>query len=436
MKKNNCLNIVIIIFLTSLIISCSDFLNTNNEKSIEVENSKITNAENLFGSDFNEPTTQSFSEKNLLLNIGLNVVLPSTNSFSDELQIFNIRLTNICKNTMLTPDELKKIVLPDWQRVIYNFHKMDSLSFGPISEKSKSTNLDLRTEFYSWPYSNFCTADKSAYDIHFKTQTQPTLPFNSKSLETVEYLIFSNLNVVKCNLTAQPHLQNWINLPEKLRLQSRCELAVRLTDELVSKSIQLKNQWNRTKGNYSKILVDESKYASFKIVLNEFSDALYSIESIKDQRLGIPLGKNKKECSTDICPDRTEHLYSDLALIAISARLDGFRNGFFGSKENLPTDHGLDDYLNQSGHADITLKIQNLLTTAENNLEKIKQNGGLNDQIQKMNIANCKSSTTADPLEPLCGFYEDIKLLTTTLKTEVLVALSLKSPPVYQGDND
>jgi predicted lipoprotein len=425
-----------LILVSFLVVGCSDFLNTENVNNDPVQATETAKKNNLFDSNFQEPTAGPFSEKNLLLNIGLNVIAPATDSFANEMQIFHLRLEKLCKKTSLSFADFKQEILPDWKNVVYSFHKMDSVSFGPLTLKNSNSNLDPRTEIYSWPYSNFCLADKSVYDIHFKTTTQQGLPFNSKSLDTVEYLLFSNLDQVKCNLRAQPQLQAWLDLSEKIRLDSRCELAAQMTSKLVEKSIELKNSWNRTEGNYSKTLVDGSKYSSFKIALNDFTDVIYTIETIKDQRLGIPLGRNKNECPTASCPDRIEHKFSELGFVALAARLDGFKEGFFGGSENAPNQYGIDDYLNQSGHNEITIKIHTELSAAQSLLEKIMKGGSLNEQILKIDHDLCQTSTADNAAEPICGLYKNIQLLTTTLRTEVLVALSLKSPPIYQGDND
>ncbi len=426
MKKSNQLTLAIMLVF---IWSCQDFLNQPvREKNNNTDVRQELNTNNPFDSSFTEPRTADFSEKNFLLNIGLNVISTNTDQFLLDYQYFKLKLNQSCQVGKVFKSEQ---ILPEWKKLVYAFHKMDSQSFGPIADKNASTQLAPRTEIYSWPYSNHCLADRQVYYQKFDPQSELKLPYNSKSLDTIEYLLFAPNDQVKCSLKAHAYLNNWLALDTETKNLSRCQLAVQLTQQLENSVKKLSDQWNRNQANFSKTLTDGSRYSDLKSAINDYSDALYSLETIKDIRLGGPLGKNKKNCTETKCPNLVEHIYSDTGLIAIQARLDGFTEGFFGGDLDASKHHGFDDYLNQSGHQAIVLKMKNQIEIAQQRILQLPTNS-LNQLVADMNSEQC----VAGGNETICQFYEDIRQISSTLKTEVLIALSLKSPPVYQGDND
>lgn len=431
-KKSILLLITVVFALTA----CSDFFNSKKatpspgfkEPTGLNENPEV----NPFPESFEEPTVGQFSEEKLLLNTGLNVIAPVTENFAQEMQIFSLRLQQTCRGSgKMTP-----ALIQQWEAVVAGYHKLDALALGPITEIDPATNLDIKAKLYSWPATNLCRADKAVYDISFKGQIVEILPYNSKGLDAIEYLLFANTDAVKCNLKAHPMLKDWLALPETTKIKNRCDVAAYLASELAVLADKLKNKWDRQKGNYSKKLVDGSKYPSHKAAINEITNALYVLETVKDIRLGIPTGKNKKECTTGKCPERSEHLYSNKSFTAIEARLEAFKLGFFGGNPSSLNSYGIDDYLKQANHPEIADKIGRFIARAETNLLTLKAQGDLATMATNIDPALCQASTSDNRSEELCSLYEDIRAITSTVKTEVLVALSLNAPPVYQGDND
>lgn len=427
------------IILASFIFAltaCSDFLNKKNTAPfVEVKNPTGQNENpdaNPFPDSFEEPTLGQFNEEKLLLNTGLNVIAPITESFAQEMQIFSLRLQQACKNQgSLTP-----ALIQQWESVLENYHKVDALGLGPMLEIDPETNLDLKSKFYSWPVTNLCRADKAVYDISFKGQINELLPYNSKGLDAIEYLLFADIETVKCNLKAHPMLKDWLALPEATKYKNRCDVAAVLASDISAMADKLKNKWDRQKGNYTKSLVDGSRFPTHKAAINEITHALYALETVKDIRLGVPTGKNKKECTTGKCPERSEHIFSKKSFTAIESRLEAFKLGFFGGDPASLNAFGIDDYLKDAGHAEIAEKVGRLIHRAENNLRAIKQNGDLQTLAGLIVPEQCAASTSDNRADELCSLYEDIRAITSTMKTEVLIALSLKAPPVYQGDND
>ncbi len=428
-------SMIILLALALTLTACSDFFNKKTQAIAKAQDQTGQNEKpdiNPFPGAFEEPTVGLFSEEKLLLNTGLNVIAPITENFAQEMQIFSLRLQQACRTTgTLTP-----ALVQQWEQVVISFHKVDALSLGPILEINPDTKLDIKSRLYSWPVTNLCRTDKAVYDISMTGQISEALPYNSQGLDALEYLLFASTDSVKCNLKANPQLKDWLALPQATKIKNRCDMAALLASDLSELSLTLKNRWDRQKGNYSKTLVDGSKYANHKVAINEITNALYALETVKDIRLGVPTGKNKKECTTGKCPERTEHVYSNQAFTAIQARLEIFKLGFFGGAPESLNSFGIDDYLKLAGHAEIAEKINRYIIRAEVNLAALKAQGDLQTLAANIDPAQCSASTADNRGEELCSLYEDIRAITTTMKTEVLVALSLNAPPIYQGDND
>lgn len=415
--------------------SCGDFFNKStddqlikNPQSVDKNEIKI----NPFDDGFIEPQDRSFSEESLLLNFGLNVISPLVQNFNHEIQLFNLILKKSCQSEK---SDFSDEVLQQWNKVSSSYHQVDALAMGPLLEKN-SQGLDMKTQFYSWPITNTCQIDKSAHDIHFQKNQASALPYNSKGLDAVEYLLYADKNKVTCNLKAYPYLQNWINLDDQQKFKSRCQTASLLTNDLTDLAAQLDKKWDRKQENYTKKMTDGSAHASFRQAINQISNSLFYIETLKDQRLGIPTGKNTKECPLAPCLQGIEHFKSEQGLKSIQARLESFKIGFFGSRSNQEKFYGIDDYLNHLGHKEISERMLTKILFAEKNLNDLISKGSLNSHLLNFDNDLCQKSTSETRHVEICSLYEDIKAINTILKTEVLIALSLSAPPIYQGDND
>ncbi len=84
------------------------------------------------------------------------------------------------------------------------------------------------------------------------------------------------------------------------------------------------------------------------------------------------------------------------------------------------------------GREDVALSMKRNLDQFFETLESVKQMGPLKSQIEQMDPLACESSESVG----VCVLFQNLRVITTKMKTEFLVALSLKAPPTYQGDND
>jgi predicted lipoprotein len=313
------------------------------------------------------------------------------------------------------------------------YHFVEAAPVGPASDNGRVISDNI----YSWPVLDLCGIDQEVLKLKETQGTNPKALYNVKGLAALEYLLFEPSLKARCNPRAYPKTLAWSQKSALEKKQDRCEYAKVLTEELVARAQELDNAWDVKKGNFSKTLMDGSRYKSLSDATNAVTDSLFSIEKLKDLKLGKPMGRHK-ECTNEsgVCPENAEHPYSGLALRAAEAQMRGFQAVFFGSKNANSKDFGLDDFLATKGHPEVGAKIQEYLTLAIDSAKELALQGNLQDLIAKIDPVQCKATTIEDRKEPLCGLHAEIRGVSNTLTIDVLSILSLRTPPTHQGDND
>ncbi|MNS97331.1 Imelysin [compost metagenome] len=177
-------------------------------------------------------------------------------------------------------------------------------------------------------------------------------------------------------------------------------------------------------------LVNGTRYGYLKQAINALVDSLASIETVKDRKLGRPMGRHA-ECTSDKCSQDVEHKYSGLSLQAVSAQLTALRNIFTGGNGM-----GLDDALIKANRADVARNFLSAIDQAQTSVEAAIQQGTLQEQIEAVDATLCKETTQEDRKASICAVHADIRQVASVLKTEVIVALALTAPPAHQGDKD
>ena len=131
-----------------------------------------------------------------------------------------------------------------------------------------------------------------------------------------------------------------------------------------------------------------------------------------------------------------EHKWSGLALASLQAQLQGFQQVFWGSKHPQTEAFGFDDYLTVSKRADVREKMNQVSTHLAQRLNSLSQGKSLQELIAEYDPTACRSSKKEDPKVEICAFFDEFREITTLLKTDFLIALSLRAPPTFSGDND
>ena len=427
----------LLIAMMFTVASCSDFTNSGNDKRTATPGTgnKPQAGTNPFPPGYEKPNAGDFSEDKMLVNIGVNIIAPAVRDFALQAELLKNEVGNYCQ--ALTNDteviEHEESTQAQWKKAMLTYHFIEAAPVGPASDNGRVINDNL----YSWPVLDLCGIDQEVLKLKETQATNPKALYNVKGLAALEYLLFEPSLKSRCNARAYPKTLAWSQKSTLEKKQDRCEYAKVLTEELVSRAQELDNAWDVKKGNFSKTMIDGSRYKSLSDATNALTDSLFAIEKLKDLKLGKPMGRHK-ECMNEsgVCPEVAEHPYSGLALRAAEAQMRGFQAVFFGSKNVNSKDFGLDDFLAAKGHPEVATRIQEYLTLAIDSSKELALQGTLQEQIAKVDPTLCKATTITDRKEPLCGLHAEIRGVSTSLKIDVLSILSLRAPPTHQGDND
>jgi len=395
---------------------------------------------NPFTPEMLNPNDKPFTEERMLLNIGTNIIAKNVHEFALEAQLLQGRADNYCDDLDRGNDATasEQAFKDQWKTAMLAFHAVDVAPVGPASDN----NSRLADGIYSWPLISPCGIDTEVAKAAAGGQFSDATLINAKGLGALEYLLFEPTLVPKCGTGIFNKLTtDWGKKPVAEKKKDRCHYARFITQDVIAKSIELDNDWDVNKGNFSKTLVDGSRYTSVKLAVNALSDSMFSLEKIKDEELSQPLGLSA-ECKNDNkkCPEMAEHAWSGLAMQAIQVQLTTYRKIFLGSANAADKAYGFDDYLAANKHPEVATQMVASLDDALKRLPALTT-PSLQEQIATFDTAVCSTATHATSVNmaaqaPLCAFYIDIRDADLTMQDDLLLVLALAAPAGFQGDND
>lgn len=420
-----------LILLTAFVQGCGDFLNSSSSNKDSQTNPQGKLGNNPFPPGY-DPNSEEFSESHMLANIGLNIIYPGVKDLRLQTELLQSKVKTYCdvlsiEGSYVGAEETAK---GQWRQTMLSFHKVDAAPVGPMTDDG----LFIAQNLYAWPNVNSCTIDVEVEKLARTKVPNRRLLVNAKGLGAVEYLLFSEVDSSNCPLGSPrfANLKKWLEKEEREKKLDRCQFALQLTSELVTHAGSLEEAWDPAGANFSKVMVDGLRYPTVKEAVNDLSDAIFMIEKIKDERLGVPLGLHNS-CPTSKCEDQIEHPWSGLPFEAMQARLEGFKQVFFGSSHPGLSGYGFDDDLKSMGREDVAQRMQQAVELAEAQLAKTKAAGSYPEQLSKMDAGACQNTSSE---VPLCRLFRSVREISNLMKTDFLTALSLRAPPVFQGDND
>lgn len=387
---------------------------------------------NPFPAGFGEPNEGTFTEQKMLVNIGVNVILKDVRNFRLKSEILKEALVSACQAKMTPVAETE--VKSAFKEAMLAFHAVEAASFGPMAEDKAA----LHSRIYSWPFINPCGIDQETEALTRSAAKKVSdLGINIKGLGAIEYLLFEPTLISKCNARAFPQMKTWNDNAATDKKIHRCQMAKRLATDLATVAASVEERWNIDQGNYSKTLIDGSRFCDMNEGVTEVVHGLFAFERLKDERLGRPLGLHKL-CTADDkkCVDHAEHSFSGLALSAIRMQFESFKEVYFGSQDPDAKAFGIDDLLIVRGHPAAVVEIRNAMDRLGESLREVEALGSLQEQIVSMDADACRLTTVDDRRVPVCAMYQDLRRVTNLFKTDVLTMLSVRAPPGYQGDND
>ncbi len=367
-------------------------------------------------------TLPAFDRLGLLKEISNTVVQPRYASFTDQVKVMKQATDTFCQS-LASGTSWNNAVDPartEWKKSMALWQEIEAFSFGPLADDEST----LRYDIYTWPVINACAVDRQIA----LTAASPALSSNdsTKSLSAMEYLLYDNDSLHACKDTVVD-TQGWNEKTEAARQETRCSYLKLLAADLVTQAETLQNKWNDGTQGYHYQLIAAGTDSELQSRINVISDSLFFLDaSVKDKKLGVPLGLNAA-CTTDVCPEQIEHVFSNESLTAVQRNVLGFQAAF---------NAGFDDYLEAAGGEELATRMQADLDQAADTAETLAGQNTLAAFIAGLDQAACASTTADDRKSEICALYHDIKAITDELKTEFVEILKLSTPAQSSGDND
>jgi len=260
----------------------------------------------------------SFNRKAMLENYAKNLIKPAFTELQNKLNTLKTASSDFIQNTNVTTLQNLQTA---WEEAYTAFQYANAYNFGPAGEQGITKSLV--EEVATFPAS----ATKIENAIMNNNANFNDFNRDARGFLTVEYLIFDvngNNNAV---LTA------FANTNRKNFLSGAVDNIQQRIDAVV-------NAWN---GSYYNEFINaegSSAGSSTALLYNEF---VKSFESIKNYKLGIPLGKRPGQTTTE--PTLVEAYYSGKSLKMLQNHLQSIENIWYGKDKNGNDGIGLYEYL-------------------------------------------------------------------------------------------
>lgn len=337
----------------------------------------------------------NFNRSQMLNDIGTNIIIPAFNQLSNNADSLLIISDQFIEN----PNENTLIILQNhWKKTAEIMVQTGIYSFGP----SEGLYGTLRENIGTFP------PNTSLIESFIENKDTGLQNFNrdTRGLFAVEYLIFDLEN------NANRIIQNFSNDGRKSYLRA-------IIRDIASRVKSVSNEWN---SNYLASFISNSGSdagSSSAVLYNEW---LKSFESIKNFKLGIPLGLRPGQ--TKLEPLNCEAAYSGHTLVLMHYHIQGIKNTFYGSNDPNSISIGFDDYLkNMPGGNDLLIQINNAFNNINNILTPL-----LNERNMRLDLTNNIS-------EPYKNLHDELQKSTRYVKSDMSSLLGI-SITYSSGDGD
>jgi predicted lipoprotein len=265
-----------------------------------------------------DPTTTIDDEFGFwLTDLANNHILPSYENLERSSALLSEQSNAFCGNET---DEELAILQQSWRTVMADWQIIQWLKIGPIDDNSNNFRVQR------WPdANNIVTRDINNLLSTTEVVTEAFIAQQSvgaQGLPGLEQLLFAS------------EQNNLLNAADK---NKRCEVLLAITANVATISEEVNSQWQIAEGNYHLQLTSGTgDFSSKKDAVEELvTNLLEQIESIKDQKMQVPLTINSPGISTAI-----EHQLSGESLVSIQNNIVTLRTIYTAG-----SGHGFDDIL-------------------------------------------------------------------------------------------
>lgn len=343
-----------------------------------------------------EPDSDDNFDRYLMLNdISTNVIIPTFNQLNNSAD----SLLNLTNQFVASPNEILLNQLQNqWKNTAQLMVQTGIYSFGP----SEGLYGTLRENIGTFP------PNTSLIESFIENKDTGLQNFNrdTRGLFAIEYLIFDLEN------NSSKIIQNFSSENRKSYLRA-------IVKDIANRVKAVTDEWN---GNYLYTFVNNSGTdagSSTSVLYNEW---LKSFESIKNFKLGIPLGLRPGQ--TGLEPLKCEAAYSGYSLILLFYHIEGIKSTFYGSFDRNSPKIGFDDYLkNMPGGNELLSQINK----AFDNIGAI-----LNPLL---NVRNMRLDLINNISEPYKNLHDELQKSTRYVKSDMSSLLGI-SITYSSGDGD
>lgn len=302
-----------------------------------------------------EPTDR-FDRKAMLQNYADKLIVPAYGNLQTRIDLMHSYAVSL--QTTRTPAVLAQFQ-EAWREVYADWQYANAYNFGPAGEAG--LRKGLIEEIGTFPVNKIAIEESIAlaqwnFD-DFKRDTRGFL--------AVEYLVFGE------NQTADEILAMFEMYPQ------RRNYLVALTEHIKVRTSEVLTAWN---GTYRAEFIENDGTdvgSSTALLYNEF---VRSYESIKNFKLGLPLGKRIGQTHTE--PKLVEALYSEQSLEAMKTHLAAVEDIWHGRDKNGVDGIGFREYLQSvEGGNELIASTEAQLSALKTALAAVPESPSLSAQI-------------------------------------------------------
>lgn len=402
--------IFVTLLLFTLLAGCSEF-----------GNNKEGGAPSINPTTMNGASASSINYKTLSKSILMHQFIPQVKAFVSSAYDFARATKKECEASQSTGAAHLEPLQRKWQSLNLSFHRLDIWT-EPLIDSGWKDKLSLIHQFSS------CAFDKQLAE---KGGLSKDMSVPGGTLRGIEYLLFSQGQ--SCSVDDEPQMESFYQ-KEKSELQkTKCEALTALSHQVKQEASQLREKWLLPAAEKN---LDQVTGPLVNAFPQFFFDTFFSLETVKDVRLGKPLGLSKDCFSAQKkCPDSVDWQESQQGLAVLFAQLEVLKHLFLGDESGI---EGLGAPLVQKGKADVLMKMNQSFTRALTTLSALQtgENQDLKALIEQMDVKACQRTTMVTREVSICAVYQDLRELVLIFRSDVLLALSGQIPIQHQGDAD
>lgn len=381
------------------------------------------------------PALGDDARRMVLADIADNTILPALRGFDADTQTLE---TAVAAHAAADGGDSAALngARSAWLEAAESLQRVEVLQLGPAAASGTGDPqpgaMDIRDQFYSYPDSNGCIVDNSAFageDVDASARV------SAKGMDALEYLLFFD----GVNSDCPP--------PDGVDLAAaRANYAAKVATFTAEQAARLRQEWEPSgddfRSEFANAGNDSMVYNRPQDALDALSLALFYVEKqTKDRKVACPTGIGASGLS---CPgpdaSRVEFPNARASAMALRANYAVFRDVF----EGVDGDMGINALLESIGREDLADDLGVALTAALDLIDRIESEGGFEAAIEDISSSEaCSSAAGAAedpsqaPTAPLaCALQGRMKSVTTLFRADVVNALSLATPQAAAGDND